>query len=61
MLLSDRIFTLWRPLEGDLVGEPAKLRCSAGLEVGGVHRGERPSWHGSAFSSLPVVTLPPVE
>ena len=34
---------LCRPLEGDLVGEPAKLRCSTGLEVGGVHRGERPS------------------
>ena len=34
---------LWRPEEGDLVGEPAKLRCSTGLEVGGVHRGERPS------------------
>ena len=37
---------LWRPEEGDLVGVPAKLRltrCSTGLEVGGVHRGERPS------------------
>ena len=37
---------LWRPEEGDLVGEPAKLRCtrcSTGLDVGGVHRGERPS------------------
>jgi hypothetical protein len=34
---------LWRPDEGDLVGEPAKLRCSTGLDVGGVHRGERPS------------------
>ena len=32
------------------MGEPAKLRCSTGLEVGGVHRGERPSWHGSASS-----------
>ena len=51
---------LCRPEEGDLVGEPAKLRCSTGLEVGGVHRGERPSWHGSA-SFLPTVTLPPVE
>ena len=35
------------------MGEPAKLRftlCSTGLEVGGVHRGERPSWHGSTSS-----------
>ena len=43
---------LCRPEEGDLVGEPAKARCSTGLEVGGVHRGERPSWQGSAFSSF---------
>ena len=44
---------LCKPEEGDLVGDPAKLRrtlCSTGLEVGGVHRGERPSWHGSASS-----------
>ena len=47
---------LCRPEEGDLVGDPAKLRCSTGLEVGGVHRGDRPSWHGSAFSSLTTFT-----
>ena len=29
---------------------PCLEACSTGLEVGGVHRGERPSWHGSASS-----------